>query len=171
MQARRSVFRLGVYKPEWGDEWPWAYESENGQYLSEKYRVCSEQSAAKFMDLNEAREFFHGWKRKGEFRLEIVECKEYVEVPDPVYPDDHPKAILDRINQHEMSSVRKTAFYWFLGEDINILWSRTTLNKHRQTLLRYDIDINQVPDYPLEQDDSPHDDQWHLEKPTMSRLK
>lgn len=168
MQARRSVFRLGVYEAKWGEEWPWAFEAEKGQYLSAKYRVCSERSAAKFSDLNEARDFFHSWKRRSDFLLEVVESKEYAEIPDPVYPDDHPRSILGRINQHEMSSVRKTAFFWFLGDDISKLYSRATLKKHRKVLLSYGIDINKAPASTLETEVNLHDDEWHLVQPKLA---
>ena len=171
MQVRRSVFRLGVYKPEWGDEWPWAFESENGQYLSAKYRICSELSAAKFSDVDEARSFFHGRKRRDEYKLEIVESKEYVTVPDPTYPENHPRSILKRINQNEISSIRTTALFWFLGDDLSELWSAATLKKHRTALLKYNIDIDHPPSQKLEPEENHHDDVWHLARPSLAQIE
>ena len=168
MKVRRSVFRVGVYSRSHDSEWPWAYESENGTYLSKKYRVCSERTAATFSTPEDARIFFDQWKSKGKYRLELVESKEYVEVPDPVFPVDHPRSIIAKINNLEPSTIRQTAFFWFSGEDIGTLWSKATLKRHRIILLKYDIDIEQPPKQVLEPLPSQHDDKWYLKKPSLS---
>jgi hypothetical protein len=96
-----------------------------------------------------------------------VEFKTYVEVPDPVFPDDHPWSILKRIRRAESSYVYNTAFFWFIGNAESI-WSKSTLARHRKILLSYGIDINLKPDRLLEPLPSLDDDTRYLSKPSLT---
>lgn len=164
MFATRSFYNLGIYKTEWADSWPWHFHYENGVYLSRKYRPCGWAKAAEFECPQEAREFFHSWKNTQGYQLELIEFKRRVEIPDPVFPEDHPRTILDKINKNEQSCIRITAMSWFSGDDISDLWTKRTLNKHRAALLNYGIDIFETPTSLLEPLPSMDDDEWHLAK-------
>ena len=48
--------------------------------------------------------------------MELLEVKRWAEIPDPEYPEDHPRAIFDKILLNETSSRYKTtAALWFSG--------------------------------------------------------
>lgn len=169
--VRRSAFHAGVYDPQNFDSWPWAFDFENGCYLSANKRRCSMRSAAKFDTAAAAREFYHGWKHKDRYRLEVVEFKEYVDVPAPKYPEDHPRSILSRLSGAVGNSVYNTAFMWFLGEDPAKLWSPATIKKHTKLLLAHGIDITKPPQQLLQPHPVLHDDEWHLQCPNLSAIK
>ncbi len=172
MRARRSFFKVGIYPKSWGNtEWPWLLDHNNALYLSAKYRPCGERKAAEFTTPIAAREFFHHWSKKRDYYLEVVEYKRFIDIPDPKLPPDHPRAILKTIRANEHGNVWHTASCWFDGDDVRTLWHRDTLKKHRTLLLPYGIDIFKVPEYYCEPPPSLDDDVWHLEKPTLVRVK
>lgn len=141
MLATRSLYNIGIYKTDWAANWPWHYDYENGIYLSMKYRPCGWKKAAEFLSQQEAREFFHRWKNTRGYKLELIEFKRRIEIPDPIFPDDHPHTILEKVNKNEQSTIRITAMSWLSGDDISELWTKRTLQKHRSVLLGYGIDI------------------------------
>jgi hypothetical protein len=142
MQILKTFYLIGVYDPNLNGSWPWHFYYENGQYLSEKHRICGWYRAAKFETEKEAREFYFKWKRYNEFKFELIPEQSWVEVPNPVYPPDHPKAILKSIAENEPHSVKLTGSLWLYGEDISTIYSSKTLKKHREALLKYGIDID-----------------------------
>lgn len=168
-KARRSRFHVGVYDPQEFDSWPYFHPDE-GIYLSKNKRLCSIKSAIEFDQPQQAVEFYASWKHAARYRLSVREYKTWVDVPDPVFPDDHPWSILRRIQENEFSYVHSTAFIWFLGKT-DYPWSKSTLARHRKILLNYGIDINQQPSQLLEPLPSLCDDTWYADKPTLSVVK
>ncbi|CAG0960635.1 hypothetical protein ANRL3_00852 [Anaerolineae bacterium] len=76
--------------------------------------------------------------------MEVIEVKHWAEVPDPVYPPEHPRSIMDRVIVNEKSSTAKIfASLWFSGDDPFEIsgYSQTTNNKYRNILLKYGIDL------------------------------
>jgi len=146
MQVYKSFFQIGVYDPVHDDSWPWHCHYDCGQYLSAKKRICSWNKPAEFEAAEEARLFYHSWKHRDRYRMELIEVKRWVEIPDPEYPEDHPRAICYRILRNESSSrYHSTAFLWFSGCDLLQMMSRPTLIKRRNVLLKYGIDIVEPP--------------------------
>tara|TARA_Y100001937_G_C7136776_1_gene340456 strand:+ start:3645 stop:4049 length:405 start_codon:yes stop_codon:yes gene_type:complete len=68
-----SSFLIGVYDPTLDDKWPWHCHYEDGQYLSDKKRLCGFGRAAEFSSAEDARQFFHTWKNKQHFKMELIE--------------------------------------------------------------------------------------------------
>lgn len=146
MQVYKSFFQIGIYNPVYDDSWPWHYHYEDGQYLSAKKRICSWNKPAEFETAEEARLFYHSWKHKERYKMELLEVKRWTEIPDPEYPEDHPRTIFDRILHNETSSrYKSTAALWFSGYDLQLVMSRPTRIKHRKVLLKYGIDIIEEP--------------------------
>lgn len=165
--VRRSRFIVGVYDSNIDDSWPYFHPDE-GVYLSKGKRLCSQNSAVEFDTPEQAREFFGCWKHASKYCLHVLEYKTYVDVPDPVFPDDHPRSILKRIQEAEHSGVFRTAWHWFSDSDFFRSYSKSTLARHRKLLLKYGIDINQKPTQLLEPSPIRHDDTWYLAKPKFS---
>jgi hypothetical protein len=148
MQVFKTFYVIGIYDPRQNDAWPWHCHYEYGKYLSDKHRICGDFRAAKFETEDEARKFFYDWKQYKEFKFELISRREWVDMPDPVYPSDHPKSILKSITENESHGVKITGSLWFYGEDISTLYSAKTLKKYREILLKYGIDINEpLPDH------------------------
>jgi hypothetical protein len=164
--ALRSRFRVGVYDPAVHDSWPYFHQDE-GRYLSKKKHLCSHISAVEFDHPHEAREFYFSWKQAHRYRLHVDEFKTHVDVPEPVFPADHPRSILKSICKNESSYVISTAYTWFSG-DTNFTVSEPTLAKHRKILLPYGIDISLKPVLLLEPFPDLDDHVWHLSKPVLS---
>lgn len=129
------------------------------------------RSAAKFETSTAAREFYDSWRHKDRYRLELVECKEFVEIPEPDYPEDHPRSILNRLSGTVDRNAYNTAYLWILGEDPAELWSQTTIKKHAKILLAEGVDITKAPRQLLEPHAVAHDYEWHLQEPTLSVVK
>lgn len=68
-----SSFLIGVYDPTTDDKWPWHCHYEDGQYLSNKKRLCGFDRAAEFSSAEDARQFFHTWENKRHFKMELIE--------------------------------------------------------------------------------------------------
>ncbi|QSB03799.1 hypothetical protein JWZ98_22700 (plasmid) [Methylomonas sp. EFPC1] len=148
MQVLKTFYVIGVYNPQQYDAWPWHCHYEDGQYLSGKYRVCGCNRQVRFESEAAAREFYFAWKRYKEFKFELIPQRLWVDVPDPVYPVDHPKSILKAITVNEFHGARLTGSLWLYGQDISTLYSEKTIRKHREILLKYGIDINEpLPDH------------------------
>lgn len=169
--VRRSFFYVGVYDPQSFDSWPWPFDFDSGCYLSVNKRKCGMRSAAKFESTTAAREFYLSWKHKDRHRLELVEFKEFVEIPEPGYPEDHPRSILNRLSGTVDRNAYNTAFLWFLGEDPAKLWSQATIKKHINILLAQGIDITKPSQQLLEPHSVSHDYEWHLQEPSLSVVK
>jgi|TARA_R100000687_G_scaffold82874_2_gene83653 hypothetical protein len=71
--VRVSSFLVGVYDPTLDDKWPWHCHYEDGQYLSNKKRLCGFGRAAEFSTAEEARQFFHTWENKRHLKMELIE--------------------------------------------------------------------------------------------------
>lgn len=164
---RRSRFVVGVYDPNIDDSWPYFHPDE-GVYLSRNKRLCSQKSAIEFDIPDQAREFFGSWKHSYRYALHVLEYKTYIDVPEPVFPDDHPRSILKRIRANEHSGIAHTAFDWLSGSDFFRSYSKSTLARHRNALLKYGIDIYQKPTQLLEPLSLLHEDTWYLAKPNFS---
>lgn len=148
MQVFKTFYVIGLYDPQQYDAWPWHCHYEYGQYLSDKYRICGWNRQARFESEAAAREFYFAWKRYKEFKFELISQQSWVDVPDPVYPADHPKSILKSITENESHGVKLTGSLWLYGQDISTLYSAKTLKKYREILLKYGIDINApLPDH------------------------
>lgn len=164
----RSFFNIGLFDPLLSDSWPWECKEIDGVYLSEKNRVCSVKKAAIFDSIAEARQFFNDWKGKGRWKLHIVEYKTTVEVPEPVFSDDHPHSILHRIWQNERHAVWVTATLWYEGNIKQHYISKQTVNRHRKKLLPYGIDINIGPEIKYSKPKMKEDLVWHTSKADLS---
>jgi hypothetical protein len=145
MNVFKSFFQIGIYDPLRFDKWPWHYEYEYGMYLSAKKRVCGWNKPAEFDTEKEAREFFHSWKQKAKYKMEIIEVKRSADIPDPVFPEDHPRTIMEQIVKNEKSSFRTAASLWFSGFNAIERYSRPTQLKYRKQLLKYGIDLFSDP--------------------------
>ena len=73
MNLRKKALIIGIYDPDLIDFWPWHYHYEHGEYLSEKYRKCGEEKAAKFKKKEEAEKFFFQWKHHEKYKFELIE--------------------------------------------------------------------------------------------------
>lgn len=164
--ALRSRFIAGVYDPNMYDSWPY-FHSDDGVYLSKNKRLCTFKTAIQFETPQAVREFYASWKHADRYRLYVYPFQVPIQVPMPVFPDDHPRSILSRICQAESSYVHNTAFLWFLGKDESI-YSKSTLARHRKILLNYGIDINLKPERLLEPLPSLDDNIWYLSKPSLT---
>lgn len=148
MQVLKLSYLIGVYDPNFDESWPWHCHYEDGRYLSRKHRICGRERAAEFSTEEEARAFYFQWKHYQKLKFELIPFQFWAEEPDPVYPPEHPRSILKSITKNEPSTIRLTASFWFYGEEILSLYSAKTLNKHREILLRYGIDIREpLPDH------------------------
>lgn len=163
MRALRSFYQISVYER----------NSYNGPsffpdgclYLSAKQRICGMNRAASFENVELARKFFDEWKKRDSYVMHIRESKWWIEIPDPIFPDNHPRSILENIRKNEKRHIERTAFMWFLGEKNYI--SDSTLKKHRNILLNYNIDIFEKPDQLLTPLESQDDNVWHLAPPKL----
>lgn len=165
--VRRSFFLVGVYDPLIYDSWPYFHAFDDGVFLSKNKRLCKFNSAIKFNSHLEAPEFYSEWKHADRYRLHHFEYKTYVDVPDHVFPDDHPNSIYKRICKNESSYVSGTAIFWLTGRT-DYLCSKPTLAKHRKILLPYGIDIYTTPERFWELPPSLDDDTWYLAKPGLT---
>lgn len=163
--ALKSRFYVGVYDPSTYNSWPY-FHLDEGVYLSKNKRLCSHKSAIEFDDPEKAREFYASWRHADRYRLHVYPFQTHVEVPMPVFPDDHPFSILMRIKQNESGYVVRTAFTWLSGRS-DFYFSYSTLAKHRKILLSYGIDINCKPDVLLEPLPS-LDEKPYSSKPALS---
>lgn len=75
-QVKVPVFLIGVFDPDFDENWPWHSHYEDGIYLSENYRRCKRWKAAEFSTADEARAFFHGWKGKRHLKMELIEVQQ-----------------------------------------------------------------------------------------------
>lgn len=149
MQVQKSYFYIGIYNPIIDEVWPY-FNSWDGTYLSEKNRVCSIKKAIEFESPKKAREFFHSWKHKAKWRMELVEFKKWVDAPDPVYAKGDPRSIIKNIHNGEKSSTyATTAIEWFSKIDIKSRMTPQTFQRHRTILLKYNIDIENKPSITL----------------------
>lgn len=163
--ALKSRFYVGVYDPSMYDSWPY-FHLDEGVYLSKNKRLCSHKSAIEFDDPEKAREFYASWRHADCYRLHVCPFQIHVEVPMPVFPDDHPRSILRRIENNEPRYIFNTALQWFFG-DSRFFLAKSTLAKHRKILLAYGIDINCKPDVLLEPLPS-LDEKPYSSKPALS---
>ncbi len=145
MKVNKSFFQIGIYNPEMDNCWPWHFHYENGRYLSAKKRICSWNRPAEFETEKEAREFYHSWKQKDKYKMELIKIQKWVEIPDPVFPKDHPYSILKKIIANEKSRFITVASLWFSGIHTIKSYSRPTQIKYRNTLLKYGIDLFSDP--------------------------
>ena len=146
MQVYKSFFQIGIYNPDYHDSWSWHCDYEHGQYLSAKKRICSWNKPAEFETGEEARLFYHSWKHKDNYKMELIEVKRWAEVPDPEYPKNHPRTIFANIGRSDISSrYKSTACLWFSGYDLLEVMTKPTRVKHRNVLLNYGIDIFESP--------------------------
>lgn len=137
---------IGIYDPLIYNFWPWHYHYEDGKYLSAKQRICSETSAAVFSTAHEARVFYHTWKHRDRYKMEVIEVKTWVEEPDPEYPLGHPKEIFNRLARDNVRSCyRLTLLAWLGGYDSLNHMSQSTRLRHRTILLKYGVDIFERP--------------------------
>lgn len=162
----KSFFCVGIYNPEYHDSWPYFHGFDDGIFLSKNHRKCKFNSAIKFDNPNDVREFFSKWSGAKKYKLHVFPFQTHAEVPDPVFPPNHPRSILKLIKQNEYCYVHSTALSWFLGDDYQ-LWSKQTIARHRKILLKYGIDISQKPTEILQPLPSQHDDEWRLAKPNL----
>ena len=137
MEVQKSFFQIGVYDPDLYDHWPWHCHYEDGRYLSAKKRICSWNKPAEFESQQAARDFYHSWKQKNKYKMELIEIKKWVEIPDPVFPEDHPRSILKKIADNEKYRVHSVALLWMSGVNVITHWSRPTQLKYRKILLNY----------------------------------
>jgi hypothetical protein len=163
--ALRSFFIVGVYDPVIYGSWPY-FHLDEGVYLSKNKRLCSFNSAIEFDNPDDARVFYASWRHADRYRLFIRDYQTHVEVPMPVFPDDHPRSILMRIQNSAPRYVFNTALKWFIG-DSNYFLAKSTLAKHRKILLAYGIDINCKPNAFLEPFPNLHEKPYSS-KPTLS---
>jgi len=159
MKIKRSIFSVGIYDPNHFDEWPFFFSLE-GTFLSYKYRVCSHVKAAQFNTPEEARQFFHCWKNPRGYKLHLIESKEWVDTPDPIYAKEDPRSVLSDIIKNEHAYVSSTFTFWMNGDDLTRVWTKRTLRKHRHQILAYGFDIFK-PCPKLQYHDF-NDDEWHL---------
>lgn len=147
MKILKSFFLIGVYDPNIDDAWPWHCHYESGRYLSAKKRVCSRNSSAEFESPEEARLFYHSWKHSDKYKMEVIEVKYWVEAPDPVYPPEHPRSIIERVSTNERFPAGLLAACWFSGQDPleKMGYSKTTNVRYRKILLKYGIDLFSKP--------------------------
>jgi hypothetical protein len=117
MKILKSFFLIGIYDPNIDAAWPWHFNYENGRYLSANKRVCSRNSSAEFESPEDARLFYHSWKHSDKYKMEVIETKYWTEVPDPVYPPDHPRSIISLVIANEKSTARILAVSWFYRLD------------------------------------------------------
>lgn len=168
MEVHKSFYEIGIYDPSIDDNWPWHFHYENGVYLSNKYRKCSWNRAVSFVCPKEARGFYSQWKHCTNYKMELIESKRWVEVPDRMFPETHPRSILKKLATENVKNYhRRTAARWFYGMDTKEGISTTTFNKHRAVLLEFDIDIERKCENiiePLKSTDS----EWQLTKPKLS---
>ncbi|BBI99331.1 hypothetical protein FGKAn22_10240 [Ferrigenium kumadai] len=144
MRILKSFFYVGVYDPLKFESWPYFFDE--GIYLSTNKRMCSFRKAISFETPNEAREFYHAWLHKENHRLEVVELKEWVDIADPDYPENHPRSIIKSIKDGEKSSrLVIAALLWISGADPAEHYSDRTKSKYRKKLLEYGIDIFNPP--------------------------
>lgn len=165
MHALRSFFLVGIYPIDTPlDEERWSTHAETCKYLSKKYRICTYKSAAEFFNPEDARNFFHEWKRRNEYKLKIVEYKTHVDIEVPKPEVGSPREILEQIRTFETSFVHSTAFMWFIGQDISKMWSASTIQKHQKILAKYNLSLSLPPKQLLEPLPSLDDNEWHLKK-------
>lgn len=144
MKVEKKYINIGVYDPTIDDFWPGEMHYDDGVYLSENYRLCKMLKAAKFESEQSAREFFSKWKHKSKYRMHLVTLTYWDEVPDPVFPEWHPRTKIKTIMENEKSNIHRTALLWFTGLDPKEFVSAPTFKKHRHILLKYDVDISQM---------------------------
>ncbi len=72
-----STYYIGVFDPDRDQSWPWHFYNENGTYLSGKMRLCKLPQAKKFSNADDARQFFHDWKNKKHYKMELVEFQHW----------------------------------------------------------------------------------------------
>ncbi|EGR0209294.1 hypothetical protein KZY42_004236 [Vibrio vulnificus] len=167
----RSFFNIGLYDPVHFDRWPYGpNEHDSALYLSTKKRKCGWGKAAEFNSIDEARAFFNDWKNSSKLKMHIVEFKKYVEVPDPIYPENHPHSLLKRIHQGEKHSVWVTAELWFRGQISTHYVSKQTLRRHRDILINYGVDIAKEPEQVYEPPKMKRDDVWYTASPNLKAL-
>ncbi|NQY63543.1 MAG: hypothetical protein HRT38_07365 [Alteromonadaceae bacterium] len=169
MEVHKSFFQIGLFDPLFDDVWPWHFHYENGVYLSKKYRKCGWNSSAEFESPKDAREFYHNWKHREKFKMELIEVKRWVTVPDPVFPPDHPRSIIEKIRQTEKCHHARTAIMWFMGMEIKDYMTKPTLLKHKAVLLKYGVDIETECLDRLEPLVS-SEDVWQLSKPDLDLI-
>lgn len=80
-RVHKSFFAIGVYDPEHHDRWPWHCHYDDGVYLSVAKRLCKMSNAAEFDTIDDARQFYAEWKRKRQFKMEVIEYKRWVNIP------------------------------------------------------------------------------------------
>lgn len=78
---QKSFFLIGVYDCAKDACWPWHFNDENGIYLSSKFRLCKISKAAQFESIKDARQHFHSWAGKKNYKMEVIEFKKQVAVP------------------------------------------------------------------------------------------
>jgi hypothetical protein len=146
MRVLKSFFMIGIYDPLIYGCWPWHCHYEDGKYLSEKKRICSRNKTALFETADEARLFYHSWKHRERYKMEVIEVKTWTEVPDPEYPQGHPREIFNRlIRDNARSCYRITLALWFDGLDPFKNVSQSARIRHRNVLLNYGVDIFEQP--------------------------
>lgn len=144
-KERKTFFIIGIFNPNIDSCWPWSCRPDDGVYLSENNRRCGVGKAICFDTPKEARLYFHDWIGNKAWKMELVKMDRLVEISSPIYPPDHPFAILKLIQKSEIPSVRETARVWFSGEIKNHYITKVTLKRHRDRLLAYGIDIYNKP--------------------------
>lgn len=108
--------------------------------------MCSWKSAAEFDSSQAAREFFNSWAHRDKYKMAILESKRWVDVPDPVYPDGHPRQILEAILKNERTPIAMEALTWFSGNPpLRFYKLQRTKNRYRDILLKYGIDLFKQP--------------------------
>lgn len=112
-------------------------------YLSEKFRKCSIQKAAKFSDENEARSFFDRWyARQADkaWRLDLSEFVVWEQATINLFGDEHPLWHIYKGAPKASIKYAEAYFYGHLDYDLSHI-SEKTVKKHRAVLLQYGIDI------------------------------
>jgi hypothetical protein len=146
MRVLKAFFMIGVYDPLHHSHWPWHCHYEHGQYLSDKKRVCSQNKAAEFETPDQARVFYHSWKHRERYKMEVIEIHTWVELPEPEYPEGHPREIFSRlVDDNVRSCYRMTFVAWFYGRDPFENMSQTARKRHRDVLLKYGVDVFEKP--------------------------
>lgn len=144
MRVEKKFFNIGVYDPAVDEIWPWSFHVPEGVFLSINHRLCKINKAAEFHTEKAAREFFHGWKKSNKYKFELVGITRWEEIPDPEFPDWHPRTKYKVIQQNENSRIANTALLWLTGNDPRQLMSGSTFKKHRDVLLKYEVDISDL---------------------------
>ncbi len=76
-QVKVKKYLIGVFDPDVDFSWPWPWHChyEDGIYLRGKHRLCKRGKAVLCESAEAAREFFHQWKGKKSYKMELIEVE------------------------------------------------------------------------------------------------